>query len=446
MKAALFASVALMLAPVSAKAESVLMISIDGLRPGDVIEAEKRDLKIPNLRRFLKEGTYATSVVGVLPTLTYPSHTTLLTGAAPARHGIVNNTTFDPFAINYTGWYWYASDTKAQTLWEAASKAGLSTGNIHWPVSVAAKGLTWTLPQIWRSGHGDDAKLIDALATPGLVAQLEKEVGATYAAGIDESITADENRGRFTARLIADHKPDFTTLYLASLDHEQHATGPGTPEAHAILERIDAIIGTLVAAQMAAHPDGAVAVVSDHGFETISQHLNLFRPFIDAGLITVGADGKVTGWDAVPWSSGGSAAIVLARPQDAALKAKVSALLDTLKADPANGITRIASAAEVAQMGGNADAAFYLDLKAGFVAIPYMGPTIPLLTPATYKGMHGFFPDSPAMRSTFMVMGKGVAKGKTLGEIDMRAIAPTLGKLLGVTLADAEKPAVAVGN
>ena len=117
MKAALFALSALALAlPGQAMAKPVLMISIDGLRPGDVIEAEQRGLKIPNLRRMLAQGAHAEGVVGILPTVTYPSHTTLLTGASPAAHGIVNNTTFDPLQINQGGWYWYASDIKEGTL------------------------------------------------------------------------------------------------------------------------------------------------------------------------------------------------------------------------------------------------------------------------------------------------------------------------------------------
>jgi hypothetical protein len=46
------------------------------------------------------------------------------------------------------------------------------------------------------------------------------------------------------------------------------------------------------------------------------------------------------------------------------------------------------------------------------------------------------------MRSSFMMMGKGVAKGRNLGEIDMRSIAPTLAKAMGALLPDAEVPAV----
>ncbi|MGE0775319.1 MAG: alkaline phosphatase family protein, partial [Sphingomonadaceae bacterium] len=186
MRAVMFLAVALCAAP--AVAEPVLLIAIDGLRPGEVIEAKQRGLKIPNLRRFVKEGAYATGVQGVLPTVTYPSHVTLLTGASPAKHGVVSNTTFDPMQINHGGWYWYTSDVKVPTLWSAAAAAGKTVGNVHWPVSVGATGVTWNLPQFWRTGHADDAKLLTALATPGLVAELEKATGESYAAGIDESI------------------------------------------------------------------------------------------------------------------------------------------------------------------------------------------------------------------------------------------------------------------
>jgi predicted AlkP superfamily pyrophosphatase or phosphodiesterase len=447
LKTALLAT-ALLLSPTVALAEPVLFISIDGLRPGDVLEAEQRGLKIPNLRRFVKEGAYASAVIGVLPTVTYPSHTTLMTGASPAKHGILSNNTFDPTQINQGGWYWYASDVKVPMLWEAASKAGLTTGNIHWPVSVGAKGVTWNLPQYWRTGHADDVKLLDMLSTPGLRAELEKVTGETYVQGKDESLAGDQNRGRFAAALMAAYKPDFLTVYLTALDHEQHEKGPGTPEAHAVLEKIDAIVGDLIAAETKAHPDAVIALASDHGFETVDKFLSLPRAFIDAGLITLDKDGKtITGWDAFPWSAGASSAIVLARPDDAPLVAKVKALLDTLASDPANGIKRIADKAEVAKMGGNPDATFYVDMKPGFVTDIFRGARAPLngaIPAGTTRGMHGYFPDAPNLRSTFLIMGRGVAPGRNLGVIDMRAIAPTLAKVMGVKLPDAEIGAVAL--
>jgi predicted AlkP superfamily pyrophosphatase or phosphodiesterase len=430
MRATLF--LAALLAATPATAAPVLLISIDGLRPADVIEAEQRGLQIPNLRKFVTEGAYATGVTGVLPTVTYPSHATLITGASPARHGIVSN--------NAGGWYWYASDIRLPTLWSAAAAAGKTVGNVHWPVSVGAPGLTWNLPQIWRTGHADDAKLVAALATPGLVAELEHATGEAYAAGIDESIDGDENRGRFAVKLIELHRPDFVTAYLTALDHEQHAEGPGTAKAHAVLERIDAIVGRLVEAERAAHPDAAIAIVSDHGFETIDRETNFFRAFIDAGLIQLDAKGAVTGWEAMPWPTGGSVAIVLARPDDAALQTRVSKLLAALAADPANGIAAIADRAEVVRMGGNPQASFFINMAPDASAGGFGGASAGLRGTPKYKGNHGYFPSAPNLRSTFMIMGRGVAKGRSLGEIDMRAIAPTLAAIIGVRLTGAELP------
>jgi predicted AlkP superfamily pyrophosphatase or phosphodiesterase len=427
-----------------ATAGPVVLISIDGLRPGDVIEAEKRGLKIPNLRAFLRDGAHATAVVGVLPTVTYPSHATLLTGVSPAKHGIVGNTTFDPTSINQGGWYWYAEDIKVPTLWDAAQAKGLTVGNVHWPVSVGAKSITWNLPQLWRTGHADDEKLNRALATPGLLAPMEARLGVAYARGIDEEIAADENRGRFAIELIASKKPDFTTVYLTAYDHYQHRYGPGAAEAHAIIERIDAIVGRLVSAARAARPDVTIAVVSDHGFETTTTEASLYRPFIDAGLITLDKDGKIARWDAVPWNSGGSIAIVLARPDDAVLASKVRGVLDRLARDPAGFIGRIAESAGIAAMGGNPQATFYVSLKPGFLSGGFEGAQTVLTRPAKYKGMHGYFPDARVMRSTFLIMGPAVARGRSLGEIDMRKIAPTLAAILGVDLSTAEMGGIAL--
>jgi predicted AlkP superfamily pyrophosphatase or phosphodiesterase len=57
------------------------------------------------------------------------------------------------------------------------------------------------------------------------------------------------------------------------------------------------------------------------------------------------------------------------------------------------------------------------------------------------KGMHGYFPDTPAMRASLIANGPGIAVGRDLAVIDMRAIAPAIAARLGVTLKDAEKPA-----
>ena len=97
-------------------------------------------------------------VTGVTPTVTYPSHTTLVTGVAPAVHGILNNTPFDPLGENAGGWYWYADDIKVPTLWDVAGDAGLVTANVDWPVTVGAR-IRHNIVQYlaWRAVRGSQA-------------------------------------------------------------------------------------------------------------------------------------------------------------------------------------------------------------------------------------------------------------------------------------------------
>ena len=422
-------SAASALVPAAALAGPVLLISIDGLQPADILDAKARGLSIPNLKAMVKDGAYAKTVRGVLPTVTYPSHTTIITGVSPAQHGVYNNLTFDPLQKNRQGWYWYAEDIKVPTLWSAAHKGGLKVVNVHWPVSVGAEGIDLNLPQLWTSGSPDDRKLNRALATKGLTERLEAKVGP-YADGIDESVEGDENRGKFAEALMADEKPGFATVYFTGLDHVQHESGPDTPEAHAALERIDTVVGKVVAAARKAQPNINVVIVSDHGFAPISKDVNLIGAFVQAGLIKVdAATGKVVSWDAEPWMAGGSSAIVLARPDDAALRAKVEGLLDALKANPELGIDRWIKQDEIAALGGGG-AQYFLNFKPGFQS--GRDPTAPMVNPSKSKGMHGYFPELDLMRSSLIAVGPDVKVKGALGELDMRDIAPSIARVLGV--------------
>ncbi len=176
----------------SAQTGPVVLLSIDGLKPDYVLEANRYGLRIPNLRRLLAEGVHATAVSGVLPTVTYPSHATLLTGVSPAKHGITGNRPFDPFGTNLGGWFWYAADIHAETLWDAARTAGLSTASVDWPVSVGAP-VTHEIAQYWRAGNSEDVKLIRALSTPGLLEEAERALGP-YPDGDDYGLSADRRR------------------------------------------------------------------------------------------------------------------------------------------------------------------------------------------------------------------------------------------------------------
>ena len=123
-------------------------------------------------------------VRNALPTVTYPNHTTLITGVWPAKHGIPNNPTFDPLQKNMGGWYWYAAGhqgaapcgTRCMT---AAARSPACPGRS----ASAQRSIDYNVPEYWRANIAEDLKLVRALSTPGLVAVLEKATGLHPGAG-----------------------------------------------------------------------------------------------------------------------------------------------------------------------------------------------------------------------------------------------------------------------
>ena len=433
----------------------VLMISVDGMRPDYVTHADEHGLKIPNLRRFVAEGTYAEGVHGVFPTVTYPSHTTLVTGVLPAEHGIYNNLLFDPEHHFDGAWFWYSDQVKVPTLWSAAHAAGLHTASVSWPVTVDSHVIDDNIPEYWRgtlsveAGNPQDRLLMNAVSRPdGALAEMQRRLGP-YTMGTEVTLAGDRTRTTFAADILTRKHPDFMTVHLSSLDEEEHLHAPFSPEANADLEGLDTCIGELITAAKAANPATTVVIVSDHGFAPIHEEVNLYLPFLQAGLITAGkpAPGSstptVAAWTAEPWLAGGMAAIMLHDPNDAAVRQQVKALLDTLAADPANGIDRILTGPEAEAKGAFPGASFLVLMRVGF----YTGAafTGPLLRSTAGHGTHGYSPDAPEMRSSFFAMGPHVAHGQDLGQIDMRAIAPTVAAVLGISLPSAaEKPLLLV--
>jgi predicted AlkP superfamily pyrophosphatase or phosphodiesterase len=426
----------------------VLMISIDGLRPDYVTHADEHQLKIPTLRRLRTEGTYADGVVGVFPTVTYPSHTTLVTGVWPAEHGILNNTRFDPERKFGGAWYWYADQIKVPTLWSAAKAAGLHTASVSWPVTVDATAIDFLIPEYWRtsaaeSSNPDDRFMMNAVSRPdGEVQRISERINTPYMMGNDTSPEGDETRTLYSLDILKQHKPEFMTIHLSSLDEEEHLHGPFSAEANADLERIDGMVARLISQEMTNNPDAVIVIVSDHGFVHVDHALNLFIPFLQAGLIQTKASASavaVTSWTAEPWPLGAMFAIMLHDPSDTATLAKVHTLLTKLAADPNNGIEAVLDQKQVAALGGVPQASFVVTLKPGYTAGASL--TGALVGESPVKGTHGYNPQTtPEMHASFFAIGPGIHAGKDLGIVDMRRIAPTIAGLLQVSLPTATQP------
>jgi predicted AlkP superfamily pyrophosphatase or phosphodiesterase len=422
----------------AAERPHVLMISIDGMGADYVTKADEHHLKIPTLRRFIKEGVYSDGVVGVVPTMTYPSHTTLITGVWPNEHGVYNNAKFDPLGTMHGAVFTEAALVKAPTLWQAAHAAGYTTASVGWPVTTGASGIDYSMPANaafeGRAADGEKVEAVDPNIHFDHPAGLRETLAQDVSANPD--LTIDERRFEWTLAILRRYHPGFMTTHLGELDHAEHTTGPFSEESAKAIEMLDGEVAQLISVEKAIDPNAYIVIVSDHGFEPVERNINLNVLFAKAGLIRAAAPEGPASWDAALWLSGGTGAVMLRDPSDLATRKKVEALLREAAMNPDYGIARVLSHEELIQLGGNPDAAFLVEVLPGFkLGAAKKGSVV---TPAPHTGTHGYLPSRPELRASFLLMGPGVAHGHDLGVIDMRQIAPTVAQILHVKLPSAK--------
>lgn len=439
------------------EAKRALVISIDGLDARYLQRRDEYGLRIPTLRRLMAEGASSLKVRVVYPSVTYPVHTTIVTGAYPARHGIVGNELFIPLGEPQCGeWHWFARDIQAETLWDAAGRRGLSTGIVSWPVASGAGD--YNVPEIKKIDGSlrDSLALMMAHARPrGIIDEVAARDPQLYAqVNRDEH---DDMRTRFAEYIVAEKRPRLMFVHLFDLDHFQHDYGPFTTEAFGILEKLDAYVARILAAATRAGTlsETAIFIVSDHGFAPISRLIHPGVLLRRAGLLSVEEkmdapeerDARlcVTEWRALPSITGGSCAIILRDAEDRETFERARAAFDGLRDKGADGHVepgveplRILEADEARARGADSRAAFFLEAADGYAfGANYAGDAV---TASVQLGQHGYLPSR--YFTSFIASGAGVNRRGDLGEMRIIDIGPTIARSLDLTLADADGQAV----
>lgn len=414
----------------------VIMISIDGLVPDYYLEPARLGLRVPNLVKMKLGGAYAEGVEGIFPTVTYPAHTTMITGVRPAVHGIIQNRIFEaPTEPQTREWYWFAEALKTETLWSMAKKAGLVTANVGWPVTVGAD-IDYNVPEIADQKGNPAGTRTAQYSTPGLLAK-------ALADGSGGDNSTDGRRCAISEYIINTYKPNLMLIHVIELDGAHHKNGPRTPPAIATAERMDAYVGRIIEATRKAgiFDKTTFFLVSDHGFAEVTRKFEPNVVLVKEKLITLGADGKPTDWKAAAWPAGGSCAIVLRDPNDKETAARVTAIFSRIAASK-GPINRVLNQAEMKRMEAVPTAVLMLD------AAPGISFGEELTGPEThdakdYRGTHGQLPTRADMRSSLIVYGAGARVGAKMALARMIDIGPTAAAVLGLSFSNAEGTPIA---
>jgi arylsulfatase A-like enzyme len=402
----------------------VVLISIDGMRPEMY---QDPTWPSPNLQQLMKRGVYALHMKSVFPSYTYPSHSSMVTGAYPATHQVCYNAPFAPLGSDGS-WNWATSNIKARTIWDATKEAGLTSAIVEWPVSVGAP-VTWNLPEIWPvKGNGDDRiTAARAYATPGLIEEIEKNAtGPLTPDNMNESyLSFDENAGRIAAYILQAHRPRLLALHLACVDGEEHAYGRDGDSVRLAVAADDRAIGdVLEAIERAGIKDSTVViVVGDHGFSDFHQVIKPNVWLSSAGLAHPGDN-----WGLKFQPAGGSAFLYLQNPDDTSTLARVRATLNQAP-DSLRARFRIIEKPELIRMGADHNAVMALAALPGTI----FGGGLTGPASAFFKGgHHGYDPNQPEMYTGFIAAGPAIRKGGVIPELTVVDIAPLVMTLLGV--------------
>jgi predicted AlkP superfamily pyrophosphatase or phosphodiesterase len=416
------------------EARYVILISVDGLVPDYYTNSAQLGLKVPNLTAMKLGGAYAEGVEGIYPTVTYPAHTTLITGVRPATHGIVQNRIFEaPTAPQTKEWYWFADSVKTPTLYALAKQAGLKTAAVGWPVTVKAD-IDYNVPEIFDPLEKQPSgKRTLQYATPGLFQN-------ALAANPSTDTSVDGRRTAVSEYIIKEYKPQLLLLHLVDLDSAHHTYGAGSVKALEVAERQDAYLGRIIEAtrQAGIFEKTTFVVVSDHGFAAVNRKYAPNVALVKEKLITLDASGKATDWRAAAWPAGGSCAIVLRDPNDKETAAKVTKLFTGVANQSKSPLNRVLLPAEIKRLGSIPEALLMLEAASGFSFDESLtGSEIKEGSP-DYLGTHGYLPTRPEMRSALIVYGMNTRVGARMPLAKMIDIAPTVAALLGLSFESAE--------
>ncbi|MCP4039687.1 MAG: alkaline phosphatase family protein [bacterium] len=364
---------------------TVILLSLDGTRPADVTAQT-----LPSLVELARRGASARGLIPATPSNTFPSHVTLVTGVAPDRHGIVNNSFVDAERGRFRKKE-IPSWIQVEPLWSLLAAQGVVSASYHW---VGSEGP-------WESGLGPRHWRAFARSTSA-VRKVE-----TILSWLDLEDPAA--------------RPRFITAWFSGADHAAHRSGPGSDAALAQLARHESALRTLIDGMGARDlwATTTLIVVSDHGMARADKLVDLDRAFDEAGIAA-----RVSG-------VGGFATVILDRDQ--AARSGVDAPRVSDPAAEVEVIVRGLGLEPVRRGELHGGSPFTNPRFGDFVIRAPIGTAIHRPGVPT-GGFHGYASTEPEMHGLFIARGRGISPGHEFPLLRAIDIAPTVLGLLGVEI------------
>ena len=423
----------------------VVVISIDGLAAYLVDDPK---VPLPTIRRLAREGCIVDGGMKVSdPSVTWPNHTTLVTGMKPGRHGVLANGVLVRGGIGVPvkiDSHRDQSDlVKVPTVVDVAHAAGLRTAEVNWPCTRNSKSFDDQFPDVPDALDYTTPRLRTELIEEGL---LKDETHASFRkasiVGLDYVWT------EAACHLIRERKPQLMLVHLLNNDATHHKRGAQSQEGYTANAYADMCVSRIIDAidDAGISEKTTIILVSDHGFTLTPKAIRPNVLLRQAGLLKV-EDGKLTQAQVHVIPEGGIGLVYCTNPADSA---RASADFKKMLSGQ-EGVADVLLPDRFDEVGFphpreyNQVPDAILVAKDGYaVSGSVTGDTLVTTyeEARTSLGSHGFLAKLPKMNAMCILSGAGIRTGIKLPTVDNTVIAPTIANLLGLKYPDVDGKAL----
>lgn len=415
----------------------VIVISEDALVYEDTLTLRQ----LPNFGAIWEKAARVKRTRSIYPSVTYPCHTSMMTGCYPDRHGIINNELTHLTEVA-SPWNWFYDQIKVPSIFDAAKAKGLTTAAVFWPVTGNCASIDYLINEYWPQSPEESMRecFLHSGSTPEVVEKcvdphLWMQVNRTHP-WCDEFITA------CACSIIREFKPNLLMLHPANIDGYRHETGLFSTKVTHGLHEIDNWLGWIIKATKDAgiYDETDFFIVSDHGQININRVICPNVELARRGLIQVGEQGEVKDYTAIVKSTGASAQVYMKHPDNKEELAKVHAVLEEMRQAGIYGISRVYTAEEAEREEHLAGGFSFVLETDGYTS--FGGDWNPPLCRAhdvrDYRfghATHGHQPDK-GPQPTMIAFGPSIRPGAVLERRPIVDEPATFAKVLGLDMGD----------
>lgn len=412
----------------------VVVISIDGF-PAYLLNDPK--LPLPAIRGLAKTGAAAEGMRVSNPSVTWPNHTSLVTGVRPEKHGVLFNGVLVRGAAGEPVKVDPRRDkvdlVRVPALYDVLHAAGYRTAEINWPCTRNSERLDDSFPDVPENVLHSTPRLRGELAAAGILpGETDREFGSLSTVGRDDVWT------NAACHVIRRRKPQLLLVHLLNVDATHHAEGPQSPPGYTAVAYADCCVARMLGAldEAGIRDRTTVFVVADHGFSIAKKALKPNVVLRQAGLLKTSRPGKIDEARAQVVPEGGIGMIYLTDPsQRETDAARVRELFAGHE-----GVAEILGPEQFAEHGlpqprEYAQMADLVLVAQDGYAVSGSTDGESFVVPQTEGGVslgnHGYIATNPKMNAVFVASGAGIKPGAQLGLIENIDLAPTIAHLLG---------------